>query len=403
MPSLSSSLLAAIVGAGLLVGFAAPAMAVETSNSEFMIVQEDEVFPEDLYAGSIRVVIDGTLDGDLVAFAAEDVVINGTVTGTVTAVAPSVTINGRVGETLRVSGANLIVNGEVGGDLVAAVAGAELSPGSNIDGDVLVWAWDARALGVVGGDVIGTQRHLDLAGDVGGDVDVSVSRLRVVDSLRVSGDLGYRSESTAEGIDRAEVGGTVVERSPLPPNLRIRALGLMGRLLTVLVLSVTALSVAYGWPRRSAVAIGMVGNGPVRRWLVGAPILLAPVIVTAVTALILRLAPAAVAFPLLVVLIPVILALVGLVFALALVAGLPAVGWLGGVLFRRLDVYGSILAGSLLVGLAWYLPFVGWLIPVLVLPIGLGAWIASWGDQFSELSPNERTAVSSFSARSEPR
>lgn len=389
-------LLTGLVGAGLLIGFAAPAMAVETSSSEFMIVPEGEVFPEDLYAGSIRVVIDGTLDGDLVAFAAEEVVINGTVTGTVTAVAPSVTVNGRVGETLRASGASLTVNGEVGGDLVAAVAEAELSPGSNIDGDVLVWAWDARALGEVGGDVTGSQRHLDLAGDVGGNVDVSVSRLTLVDSLRVSGDLGYRSESTAEDIDRAEVGGTLVEKSPLPPNLRIRALAMMGRLLTVLVLSVTALSVAYGWPRRTSVAVGLVGAAPVRRWLVGAPILLSPVIASAVTALILRLAPAEMAFPLLVVLIPVILGLVGLVFALALVAGLPAVGWLGGVLFKRLDLYGSILAGSLLVGLVWYLPFIGWLTPLLVLPVGLGAWIASWGDQFSELVPNERTAASSF-------
>ena len=400
MRSLSRYSLAGLVGVSLLIGFAAPAMAVETSNSEFMIVPEDEVFPDDLYAGSIQVVIDGTLDGDLVAFAAEKVVINGTVTGTVTAVAPSVTVNGRVGETLRASGASLTVNGEIGGDLVAAMVGVELSPGSNIDGDVLVWAWNARALGVVGGDVTGSQSRLDLAGDVGGDVDVSVSDLTLVDSLRVSGDLGYRSGSPAEGIDRAEVGGTVVEKSTLPPNLRIRALAMMGRLLTVLVLSATALSVAYGWPRRTAVAIGLVGAAPVRRWLVGAPILLSPVIASAVTALILRLAPAEMAFPLLMVLIPVVLGLIGLVFALALVAGVPAVGWLGGVLFRRLDLYGSILAGSLLVGLVWYLPLIGWLTALVVLPVGIGAWIASWGDQFSGLVPNERTAASSSSARS---
>jgi len=384
MPSLSRGratrfVLSALLGVGLLVGFAIPAMAVETSNSEFMIIPEDEVLPEDLYAGSIRVVIDGTLDGDLVAFAAEEVVINGTVTGTVTAVAPSVTINGRVGETLRASGTSLTVNGEVGGDLVVAVVEAELSSGSTIDGDVLLWAWDARTLGTVGGDLTGSQRHLDLAGDVGGDVDVSVSRLRLVDSLRVSGDLGYRSESPAEGIDRAEVGGTVVEKSPLPPNLRIRALGMMGRLLTVLVLSVIALSIGYGWPRRTALAIGLAGAAPLRRWLVGAPILLSPVIAMAVTALILRLAPAEMAFPLLVVLIPVILGLIGLVFALALVAGAPAVGWLGGVLFKRLDLYGSILAGSLLVGVVWYLPYIGWLTVLVMLPVGLGAWIASLG------------------------
>jgi hypothetical protein len=97
-----------------------------------------------------------------------------------------------------------------------------------------------------------------------------------------------------------------------------------------------------------------------------------------VTALILGIAPAAAAFPLLAVLVPVILALSGLSFALAMVAGAPAVAWVGGTLFKRLDFYGSIVAGSLIAGLVWYAPYVGWLVPVLVLPLGLGSWIAAW-------------------------
>ncbi len=383
-----------VVGTLLLLA-AAPALAAETSNSEFVIIPEGDVFPDDLYAGAIRVVVEGTLDGDLIAFAAEEVLIEGTVTGSVTAVTPNITVNGEVGESLRVTGNRLSVSGEVHEDVVAAVVDATLSPSSVVGGDVILWAWSAAARGSVGGDITGSQRSLELAGQVDGDVDVSVSQLTIVDELNITGDLGYRSGAEAQGQEMVTVGGTIVSKTPLPPNLRVRALGLLGRLLVVVVLSVTALSVAYGWPRRTSRAVAEVGHKPLRNWLIGALILLSPVIAAAVTGLILGLAPPAAAFPLLVVLVPVILALAGIVFALALVAGGPAAAWLGGALFKRLDLYGSILAGSLVAGAVWYLPWVGWLVPALMLPLGLGGWLATWRRQSTdEPEPNERMASS---------
>jgi len=141
---------------------------------EFVIIQEGETFPDDLYAGAIRVVVDGTLDGDLIAFAAEEIVINGVVTGSVTATSPKVTLNGEVTGSLRMTGNRLDVEGDVGGDVVAAVVSARLAQSSRVDGDVLLWAWDATALGSIGMDLTGTQRNLALAGSIDGDVDVSV-------------------------------------------------------------------------------------------------------------------------------------------------------------------------------------------------------------------------------------
>jgi hypothetical protein len=264
-----------------------------------------------------------------------------------------------------------------------------------VEGDVLLWAWEARVLGSIGMDLSGSQRHLEVAGTVGGDVEVSVSTMTVVDELHVSGDLGFRSTRDVEGLDLATVEGAVVSKTPLPPNLRLRALSLVGRFLVVLFLTLAALTAAYGWPGRMTEAVGQVGRRPVRRWLMGAMIMFSPLALVGVTGLILGLAPAAAAFPLLVVLVPLILATIGLVFALALVAGAPTVGWLGGTLFRRLDLYGSILAGSVIVGLIWYLPVMGWLVPIVVLPSGLGAWFATWGHQSEESSLPETAATSS--------
>jgi len=384
MRSLSETTLAVLIGGLLVLASATPALAAETSNSEFVIIPEGDVFPEDLYAGAIRVVVEGTLDGDLIAFAAEEIVIAGTVTGSVTAATPRVTIEGEVGGSLRVTGNRLDIDGRVEGDVVAAVVSADLGAESEVGGDVLLWAWDVSALGTIGSDLTGSQRNLELAGTVGGDVDVTVSQLTVVGDLAVAGDLGYRSQNEAVGLDRASVDGAIVDKAPLPPNLRVRALGLLGRFLVILFLSVAALAAAYGWPRRTSEAVANVSRSPLRRWLTGAAILFSPVIAVAVTGVILGLAPAAAAFPLLAVLVPVVLALVGIAFALALAAGAPVVAWLGGALFKRLDLYGAILAGSIMVGVFWYLPIVGWLVPIVVLPWGLGAWIATWRSQSSE-------------------
>ena len=376
----TSRFLTAALAVGALMAVSMPALAAETSNSEFVIVREGTVFPDDLYAGAIRVIIDGTLDGDLVAFAAEDVVVNGTVTGSVMALTPRVEVNGEIEGSLRAVGGSISVAGKVGGDLVAAALDIELSPASDVRGDVIVWAWEARALGTVGADLGGSQRQLDLAGEVEGNVDVSSTKFAVVDDLVVSGDLGYRSSSQASGLDDVNVGGVIVAKSPLPQNVRVRALGLLGRFLVIVILSVAALTTAYGWPRRTAAAISKVGKAPLRRWLTGAAILFAPILVALATGLMLGLAPAAVAFPLLAILVPLILALGGLSLAVALVAGVPVVGWLGTALVKRLHLFAAILVGSIVFGVLWWLPVQGWVVPIVVLPVGLGAWVAGWRD-----------------------
>jgi cytoskeletal protein CcmA (bactofilin family) len=378
MRFLCKAILTVSAGLAVLVVGALPAFAAETSNSEYVIVRQGDVFPDDLYAGAVGVVIEGTLDGDLIAFAGESVEIDGTVTGSVYAVAPSVTVTGEVQGSLRVATNELEVSGHVGGDVVGVARKAGLTPASEVSGDVLMWAWTLTANGTIGADLTGSQRHLELAGSVEGDIGVSVSHLSVVGPLTVAGDFGYRSNHVADGLDDAEVTGAVVHQRPLPPNLRVRALDLLGRFLVVLFLTLTALVVSYGWPDRSFRAIEGVGGSPIRKWLKGALIVFAPLLAVAVTGLILALAPAAAAFPLLAVLLPVILALLGISFALALAAGAPVVGWLGGVLFKRLDIYGSILAGSLLVGVVWFLPVIGWLVPVVIVPLGLGAWLGTW-------------------------
>ncbi len=360
-----------------VVTLALPAEAAETANSEFLIIREDDVVADDLYAGAIRVVVDGRVDGDLIVFAAEEVVINGTVGGSVTAITPNVTIAGVVEGSLRAVASSVSIQGRLEGDVVTTGLGLQLVEGSVVDGEVLAWVWTLRSLGTVG-ELGGTQRSLELGGEVVEDVDVSVDRLRIVAPLKVGGDLGYRSDNDAEGLDQATVGGVVVDKDPLPPNIRVRALGFFTRFLVALLLTVAAVAISWGWPNRTRDSIDAVRLAPFRSWGIGALVVFSPLILIGVAALIVALAPASASFPLLAVMAPLILATIGLVGAVSLVAGAPAVGWVGSKFLPQRSVHAAVLAGSLIIGVLWFLPIMGWLVPVVALPLGLGGWVRAW-------------------------
>lgn len=368
-----------VFGAIFFLAWASPAVAAETASSELVIITEGETTEGDLYATGVRVLIEGTVDGDLIAFAAEDVTITGEVTGSVLAVAPVVDIDGEVAGSVRVAANDLGVTGTIDRDLVGAVFSAVLDPTSEVGGDVLLWALNVSAGGAIGGDLGGTQRRLDLAGNVGGDVDVTVGRLTVTGPLRIEGDLGYRSGIEASGLDDAEVGGVVVHKSPVAPNIRVRALGVVARVLTVVALTTIAMLVAWGWPARTRRAADRVRSQVFRSWGNGILLMLSPLLFGGVAALTAGLAPASASLPLLAIFVPLVLVSLGVVLILSLVAGIPAVLAIGEILGRRRwEMYGSILFGSLVVGIVWLIPLLGWLVVLLVLPIGLGAWMLSF-------------------------
>ena len=377
MPSRSRRVLLALVASGLLVAGALPAIGAETANSEFVIIQPDDALDDDLYTGAIKVVVEGVIDGDLIAFAGEEVIIDGTVTGSVFALAPRVTINGEVGGSLRVSGNDVRINGSVGRDVVAAALDVQLNQDSSVGNDLLVWAWDVAALGHIGGDLTGSQHNLALAGVIDGDVDVSVGQLTVVDPLAVAGDLGYRSDNDAVGLENATVDGALVHKTPLSPNIRVRALNFFGRFLVIVFLTIAALAIAWGWPDRTERAIRTVKDSPAKSWGSGALVMASPLLLALIAALVVGLAPATASFPLLVIMGPLIIAAAGAVLALCVVAGIPAVGRLGSAMSKKLDVYGAILAGAVVAGFIWLLPVVGWLVPLVVIPVGLGGWLFS--------------------------
>lgn len=377
MPSRSKASILLVATAALSIGLALPAGAAEIESSELIIITEDTVVTGDLYAAANRVLVRGTIDGDLFALAGQDVSIEGEVTGSVTALASEVNVSGVIGGSLRVTSPSVEISGEITGDVVAVAFGIELEPGGKVGADLIMWAWNAGSHGSVSEDVEGSQRRLELSGDVSGNVRVSAGHLSVVDDLAVGGDLTYRSSNEAVGIDLVDADGVVVQQTPMKPNIRVRALALAGKILVAIVLASMALVVSSVWPERSERAMAGLEAAPFRSFLTGAAVVLSPALVLGVAVAVLAFAPSSTALPLIAALIPVLFAVMGIVLVAGLFAGMPAVAWIGARIKKQTTVAGAVAIGSVVVAILWLIPVVGWIVALLVLAAGMGGWLST--------------------------
>lgn len=357
----------------VLLGLPLPAGAAERNVSDVVLVDSGAVIADDLYAAGNRVIIQGRVDGDLVVSAFEDVTISGTVTGDVIAFSSTADIDGRVGGSVRFVGRSLTVGGEVGGDIVAV--GWDTTVGGDLAGDLIVWSRRARLEGAVGGDVEGQMRSLVLAGSTDGNVDVTVGSLAMTEGATVGGDLGYRSREPSQQLETGGVEGAIIHRTPLPPNIRVRAMLLLAKVVLSLAAGVMGLLVMWAAPRASAAAAARVRRSWGRAWLRGTGFSLVPLVVAAGLAGAVALVPLEAALPLLVALVPVVLALFGMVGALALVAPAAVYPWLGDPRGRGRPPVRAFLFGLALVTGALLVPWLGGLAAALIVPIGIGGWL----------------------------
>ena len=396
MPSLFKSLLAVTVGLIAVAAWPLPAEAAEVDSAELILITEDTVVEDDLYVIGSRVLIRGVINGDLVAVAGQDIRIEGTVTGSVMAVGSEIVVSGEVGGSLRVSAATMNVTGMIGRDVFAAVQRAELENTAQVGGDVILWAWSASSLGSVGGDLSGNIRRVELGGEVSGDVSVSVRHIEVVEPLLVGGDFNYRSNQELIGGSNATVEGATVQQEPLPPNIRVRAVQLVGRILIAIVLSAIALLVASTWPTRTERGLDGLRTRPLASLAWGAAVMLSPLLLAGLAVGLFAIAPPAASVPLIAIMAPVIAAAMGLVLVVGVVAGIPTVAWVGTLLRRKTTIAGAVAMGSVVVAGLWLLPYVGLFVATITIVAGAGGWITGMrlsGDEQAEQPGSDHGVV----------
>jgi cytoskeletal protein CcmA (bactofilin family) len=103
-----------------------------------VVIGSGEVIDDDLYVGATEFILEGTVNGDLIAFA-QTVTINGTINGDLISAGQTLIVNGHVAGTIRMAGSVLFVGDQayIGEDIVSAGYSLEVRKGSAIGKDLV--------------------------------------------------------------------------------------------------------------------------------------------------------------------------------------------------------------------------------------------------------------------------
>ncbi|MCX6833687.1 MAG: polymer-forming cytoskeletal protein, partial [candidate division Zixibacteria bacterium] len=162
---------------------------------------------DDFYAFSDDIRIDGTITGDLSALGTQ-MTIKGNIGRSANLAGRYVDHNGSVQGSLRFFGDRLTVSGRVGSSLVAFGRLVVLNQGSVVEKDVNIRAATAELEGSVLGNVYFSGGRVTISGQIGGDVALEADKITISPPAVIRGNLTYKTER--EDQLKLEPGVTVV-------------------------------------------------------------------------------------------------------------------------------------------------------------------------------------------------
>jgi cytoskeletal protein CcmA (bactofilin family) len=161
----------------LALFFVPTAFAGETRSGQTIEIKQGEVVPDDLYVFADTVLVNGTIEGDLVCFSTKVVIgPTGVVEGDLIGAGQSLDIQGVVKDDARVAGdVNILGDtGQICDDLLSAGYSLETKSSSQIGGSLTSAGYQALIAGTVEEDLAFVGNSLDVQGKVGGDAYVEV-------------------------------------------------------------------------------------------------------------------------------------------------------------------------------------------------------------------------------------
>ena len=261
------AVLGSLAAAVVLPG--APAEAADFRTGDAVIVASGDVVDDDLYIASGEVVVNGTVNGDVLCVGST-VTINGRINGSLTAVGGTVVVGGEVTHAVRVAGETVDIRGVVGKDVLVAGGNINVATAANIGRDLAFAATKIRVDGLIEDGITGHATNADLGNRVGGDVEIGVGeRLTIETTADIGGDLVYRSKNEAVIQPGARIGGGTTTRKipaewkpvfPLFAEVWLRVIAFLMTLVTggliVLLAPRRASSVAASLTRRPWHSLG---------------------------------------------------------------------------------------------------------------------------------------------------
>jgi len=248
-----------------LLAFVLPASAVTFRTGQHIVtIPKSEVIDQVLFAAGEHVLVDGTVNGDVIAFA-QVVEIRGTVKGDLIAMAQTTEVRGVVEGNVFTVAQTAAVPGQIRGNLYVSAGMVRLETGGVIGGELFSGSGFVNLNGTLqrGASIYG--QVATVAGGVGRDVTFHGMKLILTDEARIGGKVTATvpDASLVSRASAAVVGGGVTTKISKresqwrkPRHYFWLAVELLGALLAALVF----LWVAPALLQRSVTALGSYGR-----------------------------------------------------------------------------------------------------------------------------------------------
>jgi hypothetical protein len=335
-----------------------------------------ETVQSDLLTSGTDVRIAARVEGD-VAAAGADVTISGPIDGYVLGAGRNVTVDAPVGNDVWAAGESVTVSSSVGNNAMLAGQRVHLGSDATVGHDARLAGAEVRSEGHITRNLTIGASRAEIGGEVGGTVRANAGRVTVLPGAVVHGNLVVRSPEPPSISPGAQVTGHVDYQPTVRDGGWFRWPMLwLGLFVSLLLLDLAALFLVPAWSGR---VVEMLRARTVGSILAGALVLIVSPIVIVILAVTL------VGIPLAVVLTA--------TYAAALVLAAAFVSYRVGIwIFERLHRTGTspwtaMVAGALVVSLGVSLPFVGWLVALLVMMAGSGALALEWRTYRRHMQP----------------
>ena len=352
------------------------ANSMNDSGQTTELLEQDEVLNGPGFFSGNDVQIDGTIEGTTFAVG-EEVHINGTINGSLFVAAQTIFINGEVTGNIYATGQNITVTAESGKDVFLVGANIIVDSQAQIGRDLFIAAASLMQEGTISRHLFGGGQRFTLNGSVGGNASIDIQQLTLQSSASIEGNLNYQSPNEAVINSNATINGTtdwedttqsMSDRSPSQENRLIRTL--IGFLWSILSTLVVWFMIKLWHPHFWMDSIRFIPASPLKTIGIG---LLA-----------LILTPLAVILSILTIVgIPlglIVMALYTIMLYLSHIVTAIFIGtWLAKI-FKWKTLKNEIwlvLLGLVLLKLIDLIPFINFIVGLLVILIGLGALVLS--------------------------
>jgi len=364
-----------------------PARAADTPEIGETIVKRGRI-ASDLYAFGGDVDVGADVSGDLVA-AGGRVVVGHRVQGGVYIVAGSVLVGGDVGRNVRAAGGAVTIVGHVQRHVSAAGGTITVAPEAVVNGRMQLAGGELHIGGRIGRRLRAAGAVVVLAGEVTGNVEVVAQEIEVLPSAHIKGSLTYWSPREARIAPGAAIEGRVTHNLPELPSRVARtgtALVTISRALFLAGLAVVAVGLFLIFPRFTVLASRTIGSHPFASLGMGLLLFVA----VPVLAILCMITILGIPLGLLLFVAYSVAILLGFVLTAFYLGDVGATAFMGrNARKRRVRVIFLVVALGVLL-LVRQIPFIGGVLMVLAVLLGLGAMSMHGWRQWTETAPPRR-------------